>query len=185
MPQEGKGELPYMPTAYRMTGEMLKSKELKVPCEPLNLKELYGARFKIELDEAAFCEPGGRKNPWYFKVLCRYGDIYPYSDLLLGFFCNAAKVRGRLHQDHPEIEVRQWSDIGEAVFLFRPDQFDLVAQYARPRKRRQISDREKKRLARIGTEALRRHKKPTIIDSTEPTDRRPRPSPGVDIPLPE
>ena len=33
----------------------------------------------------------------------------------------------------------QWSDIGEAVFLFEPKQIDLIAQYARLKKKRRLS----------------------------------------------
>jgi hypothetical protein len=27
-----------------------------------------------ELDEAALIEPGGKNDPWYFQVSCRYGE---------------------------------------------------------------------------------------------------------------
>lgn len=118
--------------------------------KPINLKELFGDRFKIIIDEAAEGEPGGKTDPWYLVIPCRNGSISPYSDELLAFHCTARGIRTRLHKDHLEIEVRNWSDDGEAIFLFNPDQFDLVANYAKPRRRRQISEKERSRLAKMG-----------------------------------
>jgi len=120
---------------------------------PINLKEKYGDRFKIGLDEAAFCEDESKKDPWYFKILCKYGDIYPVSDKKLGFHCTGERIRGRLHKEHPEIEVQNWSDDGEAIFIFEPEQFDIIAEYAKPRLkpgRKKLSQNERKKLENAG-----------------------------------
>jgi len=126
---------------------------------PLNLRKIYGNCFKIVLDESAFLEPGGKKDPWYFQIPCKYGHLYPYSDKRIAFYCESGKVRARLLRNCPELEVRQCSDIGEAVFLFTPEQFDIVAEYARPRKKRRLSNKHKEKFIASGVSALKKHKK--------------------------
>jgi len=133
---------------------------------PINLKDLLGGRYRVVLDESARHEPGAKKDLWYFMLLCRYGSIYPFSARLLAFHCTARGIRTRLHGDHPRLEIRNLSDDGEAIFLFRLDQFDLVAEYARPRRKRRISGEERDRLAKIGRD---HHFKPnsTAINATK------------------
>lgn len=115
--------------------------------KPVNLRELFGSCYRTTLDEAAQYEPGGKNDPWYFQISCKYGHFYPYSGELMGFCCESRRIRDRFHKEHPEIEVRQWADDGEAVFLFTPEQFELVASYAKPRKRRRLSESHKRVLA--------------------------------------
>jgi hypothetical protein len=114
--------------------------------DPLNLRKLYGDKYKITLDESAFCPGESKKNPWYFQVACKYGVVYPYSNKELAFYCESQKIRDRLHREHPEIKVVNWSDDGEAIFIFDPKKFDLIANYAWPRKRRRLSEEHKKKL---------------------------------------
>lgn len=110
---------------------------------PVDLKKLFGDRHRVGLDESARYEPGGKKDLWYFLLLCRHGSIYPFSSELLAFHCMARGIRTLLHRDHLEIEVRNWSDDGEAIFLFRPDKFDLVAEYAKPKRKRRLSVKQR------------------------------------------
>ena len=124
--------------------------------KPVDLRKLFGDRYKIAVDESASCEPGGRKNPWYFQIPCKYGHVYPHSHQLLAYYCDSGLVRGRLHREHPEIEVRQWSDIGEAVCLFQPEQFNVIAVYARPRRKRQLTAAEKARRAEVLRDNLKK-----------------------------
>ena len=111
---------------------------------------MFGSQFRITLDDAAHCEPSGKNDPWYFQIPCKYGNIYPYSDRLLGFHCEGERVRARLHRDHPEIEAHQWSDDGEAIFLFKPDQFELIAQYAQPSRKKRLSNDHLRKLIAAG-----------------------------------
>ena len=117
--------------------------------QPLNFRQLYGHRHRIVLDESALCEPGGKDDPWYFQIPCRFGHIYPYSDKLLAFYFDGYGVRAKLHRKHRDIETRQWGDT-EVVFLFTPEQFPVVAQYAKPKRRRRLSDEHRRKLAVAG-----------------------------------
>ncbi len=110
--------------------------------EPLNLRQLFGDRFKIELDDVYSGRPNSQGDPWYYLIPCKYGHIYPYSDRLLAYYCVGERVRAKLRREHPELECRQWSDDGECVFLFEPDQIDIIADHAQPhRKRRSLTQR--------------------------------------------
>lgn len=137
--------------------------------EPLNLKELFGKRYKIGLDPAAKDEAGGRNDPWYYQILCRFGHIYPYSDKLLAYFCVGSGIRAKIKKEHPEIDILNWSDDGEATFLFPLDQFEIMAEYARPRRRRRLSKNHREKLTKAGTDALRLYRNPNCgIEKTAP-----------------
>lgn len=118
----------------------------------VNLRETYGDRYRIALDESAYHAEGGKKDPWYFQIPCVFGHLYPYSHSLIAFYCASRIIRNRFHKEHPEIEVRQWADDGEAVFLFAPEQFELAAEYAKPKRKRRISDDQRQRLVEMGRE---------------------------------
>jgi len=117
---------------------------------PLNLKELFGREYKIEIDESANCPGESKSDPWYYRVACKYGHIYPYSDKRLGFYCESGNIRNRLRQEHPEIDVFNWSDDGGAVFLFPVGLFKLISGYAKPRQKRRLSQEHRRRLELAG-----------------------------------
>jgi hypothetical protein len=115
----------------------------------VNIRDLFGDTYKIQLDESAFCPGESKNDPWYYQIPCKYGHIYAYSDRLLAYYCDSGRMREKIHREHPEMEIIQDGDL-ESVFLFRPDQFEITARYARPRKKRQVTTKERRRLADIG-----------------------------------
>ncbi len=117
---------------------------------PIDLRALCGHCYKIALDEAAGHESGGKNDPWYYLIPCERGHISPFSDKHLAYYCCGTKIRARLRRDHPELEVRQWSDDGEAVFLFTPDALEIVAEYAKPKKRRRLSPEQREQFVAVG-----------------------------------
>ncbi len=117
---------------------------------PIDLRAAYGHRYKITMDEAAKFDPAGKNDPWLFQIPCRYGHIYPHSDKLLAYYCCGKKIRAHLHREHPELEVPQWTDDYEAVFLFPLELFETIAEYAKPKIRRRLSERRRKRLIEAG-----------------------------------
>ncbi len=127
--------------------------------KPIDLKLLYGTRFKVILDESVKLEPGARSDLWNYLIPCKNGSIYPFSNTLLEYHCTARGIRTRLNKEHPEIVVRNWSDDGEAIFLFQVDQFDLIAEYARPRRKRRLSAKHREKLVKAGSEALKSYRK--------------------------
>jgi hypothetical protein len=84
-------------------------------------------------------------------ILCQRGDIYPYGGDLL-----AVDVDGR------PVTARRLAELGlrlvqdgdnEKTFVFPAEQFAQVAKIVKPRRRRQVSDAEMRRLADLA----RRH----------------------------
>jgi len=124
----------------------------------LNLKLLYGAEYRTVMDESAFCPGENKRNPWYHRLPCKFGHIYPYSIKMLAFYCQSGKIRNRLHREHPEIKAINWSDYGEAIFLFTPDQFKIVAEFAKPIRKRRLSPDHRQKLTLAGTDALKRYR---------------------------
>jgi hypothetical protein len=144
---------------------------------PLNLNELYGKRYRIKHDPAAELEPGGKRDPWLFIIPCKYGHIYPHSDRLLAVWVEGAKIRRSIKAKFPGLECRNWSDNGEAVFLFPPDVFDRIAGIVRPWKRRgrkQLSPDERARLVESGTEYRFRKDSAGKTAVQRPLERRSR-----------
>ena len=139
--------------------------------KPIDLRQLFGERYRITLDEAARHERGGRNNPWYYQIPCKRGMIYPYSDELLAFYCQGIRLRHKVRREHPDLEYLHWSDEGEAVFLFPLDRFDQIAVYARPRRRRRLSAEQRKRAAEIGTANLQKSKNARLMNATDPQNR--------------
>ncbi len=87
----------------------------------LNLRELYGKRYRITHDPAAECEPNGKRDPWLFVIPAKFGEIYPYGGhklavMVLGIYKvpEMRKLGLPIHQDGDK----------EAVFLFTQNQFD-------------------------------------------------------------
>ena len=135
--------------------------------KPIDIKRDYGDRYKVTLDEAARHEVNGRNNPWYYQIPCKVGNIYPYSSKLLAFYCEGTGIKARLLREQKNIKLIQDGDI-EGVFLFTPDQFDIIAQYAKPRKRRRLSPEQRERLIEAGKGNLKNRKKTGvnhIVDS--------------------
>ena len=116
----------------------------------INLLSSFGDRFKIGWDPAYDPKhrPKDKLDPWMMLVLCERGEIFPWGDDLL-----AVTV------DHRPVTAKRLLDLGvhlvqdgdrEKTFVFHVDRFDTVADLVKPRRRRQVSDTEKRRLAEMG-----------------------------------
>jgi hypothetical protein len=126
--------------------------------KPINLFELSAGKYKIGLDKSSESKYIALANRWDLLIKCVNGEIYPFSSKLLAFHCVKRIIRNRLHEDYPKIEVRNWSDRGEAIFLFEPKDFNLIEKYAAPRKIRRLSEKHKTILAKAGSEALKAYR---------------------------
>jgi len=111
----------------------------------INLKKILGKKYWIALDASAIHEVGGKSDPWYFQLPCKFGYIYPYSNTKLAFYCHGYKIKQRIIRELPEIEIIQDGDV-EAVFIFPLSQFEKIGKYARPKKRRRLSEKHRNRL---------------------------------------
>jgi len=138
---------------------------------PIDLKTLANGRFRLAFDEAALIEPSGKKDPWYQVIPSRYGHIYPYSDTLLAIHSKGSGIRRKL-QAIEGLAAHNWSDDGEAIFLFAPGLFNRVAEIAKPRRKRQLSDDQRQ----IATDRLRAfHFKPNSMQPKAQKQAKNRP----------
>ncbi|MFH1923803.1 MAG: hypothetical protein ABIP48_28425 [Planctomycetota bacterium] len=118
----------------------------------INLKERFGDRFKIDVDESYYAErPEFRKaeEPWLQLLLCRHGHICPWGGSQLAACTNGrGPVANRL-KALPFTTVAQEGDDGVNV-LFDVAHFDQVAEIMKPRLRRRLSPEQRQRLAVAG-----------------------------------
>jgi hypothetical protein len=125
----------------------------------VDIIKLASDKYKVDLDKGCESKTVKKADRWELIIKCTNGEIYPFSNELLGFHCVRKIIRNRLHEEHPEIVARNWSDNGEAIFLFELEQFGLIAKYAKPRKIRKLSEEHKAILAKSSREALKAYRK--------------------------
>lgn len=118
----------------------------------VDLKDRFSHRYRIGHDPAAKHEAAGMSDPWMFTIRCQFGEIYPYGGEKLAFHCTGNIVRQKVKEAFPDMEISNWTDDGEAVFIFHVDRLPEIAKFAKPRRRRQVSESERQRLAEIGRE---------------------------------
>ena len=112
--------------------------------KPIDVREEFGHRWRIGLDEAA----GGRwKDAWNYRIVCRYGHICPWGgDLLAASTDRAGSVANRLMK-LAGVQVVHDGDDGATVVFSRP-LLKTVASLLRPRTVRQPSPSQLASLAR-------------------------------------
>jgi hypothetical protein len=138
---------------------------------PIDLKTLAAGRYRITQDEAASIEPGGKKDPWYQVIPCRYGQIYPFSDTRLAIHSKGFGIRLKL-QAVNGLTIHNWSDDKEAIFLFGSALFNRVAGIVKPKRKRRLSDSHKAKLFESGTNALKAYKN-SIVNAPNRANNRP------------
>ena len=118
----------------------------------LNLKELFGDRFKLDVDEGFYAErPEFRRDEevWLTHILCQHGHIGVWGDDLLVACTNSAgSVAKRLAALSFTTVVQDGSDGLNATFPV--EHFDKVAAIIKPRKRRRLSEEQRARLVEAG-----------------------------------
>lgn len=136
-----------------------------------SVRAVYGKLFKIGYEDTVRAYPELKFDPDYQEILCRkradriyafsakdkggvFGPVLAYSGSGKGKIAPLSKIV----ENHPRKAAfyLSGSDLGEFVFLFNPILFDQVAEVARPRKRRQVSEAQrqaaKERFERVWAE---------------------------------
>ena len=120
----------------------------------INLKERFGGRYRIGRDPSYHVEHGehGRADdPWTMILLCQHGHVYPHGGDLLGAATDKLGGVARALMALPCCTVAQDGDDGVNV-TFHVDDFRQVANLLKPRRRRQISEAERERLASLSAQ---------------------------------
>jgi hypothetical protein len=138
-----------------------------------NLKELFGDRYRIKVEESHGAERGTeiKRNvdPWLLIIPCQNGHICPWDEDLLAA-CTS----------HRRFVVRDLVAVGCTVVqdgddgvnaTFPVEAFDEVAEIMKPWKRRRISDEQRQ----AAVERLRRYREKagTYEKAIQETPERP------------
>jgi hypothetical protein len=104
-----------------------------------DLKSRFGKTYRV------VSEDGNSRNtdPWNWQLLCRKGHVYPHSDTRLGAAtdtAHAALLRRLLAI--PSAQEEQLGDDGANISFDLAD-FTAVAKIMRPRRRRQLTAKQK------------------------------------------
>ena len=118
----------------------------------LNLKELFGDRFKLDVGESYYAERSEfrrEEEPWLTHILCQHGHIGVWGDDLLVACTNSAGAGATRLKALSFAEVAQDGTDGVNV-TFPLEHFDEVAEVMKPRKRRRLSEEQRARLVEAG-----------------------------------
>jgi hypothetical protein len=112
--------------------------------KPLDLRDLFGAKWRVGLDEAA---NGRWTDPWNQIVLCRHGHIYPQAEGILAAATNRGGKIVRKLRAIKGAEVLLDGDDGANV-AFPAGEVRAAARVMRPRVVRKLSQAQLDALAR-------------------------------------
>ncbi len=121
----------------------------------IDLEKKFGKKHRISMDEAWFVEtaesnPDKTKDkPWYYEISGKYGTIYPKGADTLAVRITANRIKGRIMAKHKNVLSLYIEAADESIFLFNPDNFEIVARLIKARRRRQITKNELLRLRKI------------------------------------
>jgi hypothetical protein len=127
-----------------------------------NLKQLFGKRYKIECEESYRAQYGPRartSDPWRLILPCKHGNICPWGPSTLAAVTDKAGAIAKRLRALPGVIL--WQDGSDgATILFPLNLFDQVATIMRPRRRRCLSEEQRResatRLAKVRPQSLRR-----------------------------
>ena len=122
------------------------------PVNPINLRERFECRYKINHDPAYYSEYGRRArvdDPWLQIIPCHHGEIFPWGgDLLAASTSRRGAIANRL-SELDCCEVKQDGSDGVTV-TFHIDDFRKVADLIRPRGSRQLSPSRRRAFVKAG-----------------------------------
>lgn len=110
----------------------------------VNLREEFGDRFRIEYDPAADSSRTLRKDPWYFVMKCKAGELSPQGGTTLRLeipVTMGSRRRKILERLKGRVQAIEFSDVW--AILFEVSDFDLVADLIRPKRRPQLTAQQR------------------------------------------
>ena len=117
----------------------------------INLQEQSSTRYRVALDAAYNPKhvPRDKLNPCMMQMPCQRGVVYPHGGGLLAVEVEGRRVTANRLRQLDCTTTFQEGDSFLAVTFHAAD-FDKVAAIVKPKRRRQVSDAERQRLASIG-----------------------------------
>jgi hypothetical protein len=113
----------------------------------LNLRELYGGRYKITYDPAAVTW-GEKRDPWMHQIPCagKGITIYPHGGTRLAVEIDYRPHIAKRVAALPGVQLHQ-DGTHEKTYLFDVALFDRIAAIVKPRRRRQLTAEQREALA--------------------------------------
>lgn len=124
----------------------------------IDLRQRFGKKYRVKYEESYYAERGdGARSdaPWLQIIPCQHGHIYPFGgEMLAASTDTRGPIAKRLVRLACTAVVQDGDDGVNASF--HVDDFDQIAEIIKPRKRRRrsMSEEDKKRLAEMGRAAL-------------------------------
>ncbi len=122
-----------------------------------DLKKRFGKKYKVFMDEAWEVESSqansdkAKDKPWYYEIRGKYGVIYLYGTNKLAVRITAKRIKSRIKIEYKDILKLYIEAKDESIFLFNPENFELVAKLVKARKRKQLSVEHKAKLIKAGS----------------------------------
>jgi len=117
----------------------------------IDLRDLAGKRYRVAHDpayQAEYGERGFTVDLWLLTIPCQFGHFFPWGGDRLAFSTNNRGRTAKILAALPFVRIEQDAEDGFTL-SFDAQHFDEVAQIAKPKRRRQVSDAERARLAEL------------------------------------
>ncbi len=90
-----------------------------------------------------------KDKPWYYEIRGKYGVIYLNEANKLAVRITGNRIKSRIKTEYRNILSLYLEAEDESIFLFNPENFEIVAKLIKARRKRQISEKERLRLRNI------------------------------------
>src|SRR5262249_40917677 len=136
----------------------------------LNLRALYGDRYRITFDQAYAPRnvPREKLDPWAMQLPCRFGCIFPHGGELVAVEVDYHAKVARALTTVPGVVLYQDGD-HEKTFVFHVDLFDQVTATVKPYRRRQWAEEGRRNVA----ERLTDYQSRSVVDPRKRPSKRP------------
>lgn len=127
----------------------------------MNLHETFGKQWRIAWDSAYDPRHVAKedRDPWMMEIPCKAGiKIYPQGGTKLAVECDYHPQIARQLGTIPGVELTQDGD-HEKTFVFDVSLIDQVAALVQPRRRRQLTEENRAKLAATGKAALEKYRR--------------------------
>jgi hypothetical protein len=122
------------------------------------IERIAGDKYQITWDEAVKHQEKAKSDPdlraMYQIIPCKHGEIYENGEGKLAFLCTGLRICDRIAKlkitkDLSWLDIFLETDEGY-VFLFPLERFEMVAEWAKPNKKRRLSVEAHKKLSVSG-----------------------------------
>ena len=113
----------------------------------VNLKEMFGKRYRIKYEESYFAQYGDNaraEDTWLMIIPCRHGHIFPHGSIALAASVDGHPNVASVLRQLPCCRIHQDGDDGELTVLFDVADFAKVARIIRPHRKPQMTEEQRR-----------------------------------------